>query len=84
MLSIKVLGPGCANCRKVEEVARKAIATLGVEATFEKVTDYGDMMEYGLLATPGLVVNEKLVAGGRIPSEAEISQWVTSTLATTS
>jgi len=77
MINIKVLGPGCANCRKVEEIARKVVTDLGVEAQIEKVTDYQRMMEYGLLTTPGLVINEQLLVAGRIPSEADVSSWVT-------
>ena len=69
MLVIKVLGPGCANCVKVEAVARKAIGTMGIEATIEKVTDYEKIMQYPILSTPGLVVNEQLVVAGRIPDE---------------
>lgn len=80
MLSIKVLGPGCANCKRVEQIARKAVGALGIEAQIEKVTDYAEMMEYGLLTTPGLVVNEKLVAAGRIPNQAEISSWLADAL----
>ena len=72
MLSIKVLGPGCDNCRKVEEIARIAAADLGVEADIVKVTDRSEFMRYNLLATPGLVIDEKLVAGGRIPSLDEV------------
>ena len=76
MLSIKILGPGCLNCRKVEEVARHAVVDLGLEAKFEKVTDYGAIMHYPILATPGLVINEEIVCNGRIPSDAEVSVWL--------
>ena len=81
MLSVKVLGPGCANCVKVEAVARKAIATLGIEATLEKVTDYQKIMEYPILATPGLVVNEQLVVAGRIPAESGVIGHIRKALA---
>ena len=81
MLSIKVLGPGCSNCAKVEQIAHQAVATLGLEAKIEKVTDRGMWQKYGLLSTPGLVVNEKLVCGGRIPNQAEVTTWLTSALA---
>jgi small redox-active disulfide protein 2 len=76
MLSIKVLGPGCPNCQKVEAAAKNAIVSMGVEAEIIKVTDYAQIMAYNILATPGLVINEKLVAAGRIPQESEVMTWV--------
>jgi len=81
MLNIKVLGPGCNNCHMVEEAARAAVAAMGVEAEFEKVTDRDQFAKYGLLFTPGLVINEKLVAAGRIPRENEVMTWVADALA---
>jgi len=77
MLSIKILGSGCANCKKLEAVAREAAATAHVEAEFVKVTDLQQIMSYDLLSTPGLVINEQLVSSGRIPTQAEIRQWMT-------
>lgn len=83
MLSIKVLGPGCTNCEKVEQIARNVVMLLAVDGTtIVKLKDHADWQKYGLLATPGLVVNEKLVCAGRIPSEAEVTTWITSALAT--
>jgi small redox-active disulfide protein 2 len=76
MLSIKILGPGCANCAKVEQVARKAAGFLGVEAQYEKVTDFTEIQKYPILSTPGLVIDEKLVCAGRIPTEAEVTTWI--------
>ena len=76
MLYIKVLGPGCANCQKVEAVAKTAVANMGVKAEITKVTDYAEITSYNVLSTPGLVINEKLVAAGRIPSNAEVMTWV--------
>lgn len=76
MLTIKVLGSGCANCKKLEASARKVVADLGLEAEVIKVTDTAEIMKYPILSTPGLVVNEKLVSAGRIPSEAEIAAWL--------
>ncbi len=80
MLTVKVLGPGCGNCHKLEELARAAVAGLGVEAQFEKVTDRAAINSYHILATPGLVVNEKVVSAGRIPSVPEITTWLTNAL----
>ena len=76
MLTVKILGSGCANCRKLEAVAREAAASAGVEAEFIKVTDMKDIMAYDVLSTPGLVINEKLVSSGRIPAQAEVRQWL--------
>lgn len=77
MLKIKILGSGCANCKKLESVARDAASTSGVEAEFEKVTDMKTIMAYGILSTPALVINEKVVVSGRIPTKAEVQQWLT-------
>ena len=81
MLNIKVLGPGCNNCHMVEEAARAAVAALCVQAEFEKVTDRAEFARYGLLYTPGLVINERLVAAGRIPNQNEVMTWVSNALA---
>jgi small redox-active disulfide protein 2 len=77
MLTVKILGSGCANCKKLEAVAREAATASHVEAEFLKVTDMRQIMAYDLLATPGLVVNEKLVSSGRIPTVAEVQTWLT-------
>ena len=76
MINIKVLGSGCANCKRLEQIARKAAEDLGVEAEIEKVTNYNDIMKYPILSTPGLVINEELVSSGRIPSQEEITDWL--------
>lgn len=80
MLSIKVLGPGCENCKKVEALARKVVTTLSIEAQITKITDYADIRQYKILATPGLVVNEKVVCAGRIPNETEVTTWIVNAL----
>jgi small redox-active disulfide protein 2 len=79
MLTIKVLGSGCENCKKVESIARQAAAAMGMQAEFIKVTDWTEIKKYPIMATPGLVVNEKLVCAGRIPSEAEVTTWLADT-----
>ena len=76
MLTIKVLGPGCPNCKKLEAVTRQAVDMTGVQAEILKVTDYAEIMEYAILWTPCLVVNGKVVSSGRIPSPAEVSSWL--------
>ena len=79
MLSIKVLGPGCANCKKLEQVAREALTSLGVTAELTKVTDMQQIIAYDVLKTPGLVINEKLVSSGRIPTVASLAEWIRAT-----
>ncbi len=76
MKNIKILGSGCANCKRLEVVARKVVGDLGIEAEFEKVTDMNEIMKYPILSTPGLVINEKLVSAGRIPTEEQIKTWL--------
>lgn len=83
MISIKVLGPGCNNCRKVEQAVKEAVEMLGLEATVEKVTDYDEILGYHILATPGLVINGKVVNSGRVPSVAEVTSWVADAAAAT-
>jgi small redox-active disulfide protein 2 len=80
MLTIKVLGSGCANCKRLEAVARQAVSKLGVEAEVIKVTEYPEIMKYGILSTPGLVINENVVSTGRVPSEAEVTTFLTTVL----
>ncbi len=75
---IKVLGSGCANCVNLEKATRQAIADLGIQASIEKVTDYPTILGYGVMSTPGLVVDEKVVLSGRVPSAAQIREILTS------
>jgi small redox-active disulfide protein 2 len=82
MLSIKILGSGCANCKRLEALAHQAIDQMGVQAEIIKVTEYPDIMAYNIMSTPGLVINEKVVSAGRIPSAAEITTFVANALET--
>ncbi len=76
MLNIKILGSGCANCKRLEAIAHKVTDDLGLEAEFEKVTDMKEIMKWPILSTPGLVVNNSVVSSGRIPSETEVAGWL--------
>jgi len=76
MLNIKILGGGCANCKRLEALARKVAGDQNLEAEFEKVTDFEEIMKWPILSTPGLVVNGQVVSSGRIPSEAEVAAWL--------
>ena len=82
MFTIKVLGSGCANCKRVEQIAHKVITDMGIEAEVIKVTDYAEIMAYNIMSTPGLVINEKIVSTGRIPTSAEVTTWLTNALET--
>jgi small redox-active disulfide protein 2 len=79
-LHIKILGGGCANCDRLEKNAKQAVAQLGVEAVFEKTGDFGEYARYGLLATPGLVVNDVLVSSGKVPAPSQIVTLLASAL----
>jgi small redox-active disulfide protein 2 len=86
MLVVKVLGPGCKNCERLEMHAVQAVEQIQaekpqLEITVEKVTDVNAFLDYGLLKTPGLVINEKLVSSGRIPSQSQIVEWMEEILA---
>ena len=71
---IKILGPGCTNCKNLERATREALDQLGMDAEVEKVEDYAAIMGYGIMSTPGLVVDEKVLVSGRVPKPAEIKQ----------
>ena len=77
MTKIEVLGPGCNNCERLEKNTREAIAMAGIDAEITKVTDYAEIMAYGIMSTPGLVIDGKVVSYGRIPSADDIAVWLT-------
>ena len=76
MLSIKVFGPGCANCRKLEEIAAKALIETGMQGEIRKVTDVQQIIAAGVFKTPGLSINERLVSTGRIPAPESVAAWI--------
>jgi len=82
MLIIKVLGSGCSNCKHVEQIARKVVEEMALDAQIIKVTDYNDILKHNILSTPGLVINEKVVSSGRIPTPAEVTSWLADALET--
>ncbi len=77
MLTIKVLGSGCANCHKVEELTKQAVTQLGVPANVEMVTDMQTIMRYGVMSTPAIVINEQVVSTGRVPALSQIAAMIT-------
>jgi small redox-active disulfide protein 2 len=79
-MEIKVLGPGCANCKRLYAEAEKAVALSGHPATLSKVEAIEEIVGYGVLRTPGLVIDGRVVASGRIPTAAEIVTMITNAL----
>jgi len=77
-MDIKILGTGCPKCKKLEEKTRQAVNELGIEANIEKVEDIMKIMEYGVMSTPGLVIDGKVVFSGRLPSSKELNDLLTS------
>ncbi len=75
-MKIKILGGGCPRCEKLEQTTRDAANTLGIEAEFIKVKNMNEIMQYEILETPALVIDEKVKSYGRIPSKEEIMEWM--------
>jgi small redox-active disulfide protein 2 len=78
-MDIKILGTGCAKCQKLEQLTREAVASLGLDATIDKVTDPGEIAAWGVMTTPALVVDDRVVAAGRVPSEADLTAMLAAT-----
>jgi small redox-active disulfide protein 2 len=76
-MEIKVLGPGCANCFKMEELAKNAVKELGIEAKIEKITDIAQIAMHGILSTPGLIVNGKIKHTGKpLPGLEKVKELI--------
>ena len=75
-MDIKVLGVGCARCRELEKRTKTALADLGVAVEVQKVTEIKDIMAFKVMGTPALVVDDRVVSSGRVPSVAEIKEWI--------
>ena len=80
MLNIKILGSGCKNCINLERLCREVAAENRIDAVVEKVTDYKEIMSYGILSTPGLVLNGKVVSSGKLPTRTTLTHWLMNAL----
>ena len=79
-MKIKILGPGCARCQQLERTTKEVVKELGIDAEVEEIKDMKKIMEYPILTTPGLVINEKLVCSGRVPTKSEVTTFITTAL----
>jgi len=75
-MEIKVLGTGCSKCKTLEKLTRDAVAELGIPAEIEKVEDIYKIMSFGVMSTPALVIDQKIVVSGRVPSVSEIKDMI--------
>jgi len=80
-MNIKILGTGCARCHQLEKTTREVVKELGIDATVEEVNDMRKIMTYNILTTPGLVIDERVVSSGKVPSKAEVNQLIINSLA---
>ena len=76
-MEIKILGPGCTKCKTLDKITREVVEKNGLSATVTKVEDIMEIMKYGVMSTPALVVDEKVLIKGRVPSSEEIKQLLT-------
>jgi small redox-active disulfide protein 2 len=76
MIEIRILGTGCANCKATQRLVEQVLAARGVQARVEKVEDMASIMRYGVMSTPGVVIDGKVVHAGGVPSHAQVEQWV--------
>ncbi|MGE5430112.1 MAG: thioredoxin family protein [Syntrophomonadaceae bacterium] len=81
MLNIKVLGPGCANCLALEKLCREVLSENGIEAEIQKITGFKDIAGFGIMVTPGLIINGKVVLSGKLPTKSTLTHWIMNALA---
>jgi small redox-active disulfide protein 2 len=80
-MDIKVLGPGCANCKKLEQLVRDVVAELGVDINISKVTDFKEIAAFKVMRTPALVINNQVMISGMLPSKAKVTEIISAELA---
>jgi len=76
MLHIKVIGPGCINCNRLEELCREIVSENKIEASIEKIKDINLFAELGIFMTPGLIINDKVISSGKLPGKSLLAQWI--------
>jgi len=79
-MNIKILGTGCVRCHQLEKTTKEVVKELGIDATLEEVKDINKIVEYAVLTTPGLIINEELVCAGRVPTKAELTHLIANAL----
>ena len=75
-LVIKILGPGCVSCNRLEEMVKDVLTRLGLAADFEHITEHDEIWRYGVMQTPALVINDKVLCSGRLPTPAQVEEWL--------
>ncbi len=76
MKNVKILGSGCANCKRLEQNVRAVATKNNLDLEIEKVTDYAEIMKWPIMSTPGLVINDQLVSAGKIPNDQQLLDWL--------
>ncbi len=79
-MQIKILGPGCAKCSQLEKMTKEVVKELGIDTNVQEVKDITKILDYPILTTPGLVINEEVVCSGRVPDKAEVTQFIINAL----